>query len=74
MIKVEKHNWQPSFPNEIWITEGNRQGKFTITLKQNNDIEIEFEWDYGYGGRGAEHISIPASQLKGLINEIYPNE
>ena len=69
-MKIERHNWQPSFPNEIWITEGSRSDKFTITLKQGSDVEIEFDWDHSYDGRGTERMFIPLNTLKELIDEI----
>lgn len=70
-LKVDKHIWQPDFPNETWITDERKQDRFQITLKQGSeDIEIEFDWDYGYGGRGSERMSIPIQLLKDLISEL----
>jgi hypothetical protein len=70
MITIERHDWQPSFKNEIWIIDKRRDHSFTITLKQEEEVEIEFEWDYGWGGRGSERMTIPIQQLKDLLNEI----
>jgi hypothetical protein len=70
MLKIERHDWQPSFKNEIWITDKNRDHGFTITLKQDADIEIEFDWDYGYGGRGTERMFISIELLTQLIKDI----
>lgn len=69
-LKIERHEWQPSWPNEIHITDKRRQECFTIYFKQNSDVEIEFEWDHGYGGRGSESMSIPIELLKNIIKEI----
>ena len=69
-LKIEKHKWQPDFPDETWIVSEQGQDTFTITLKQGEDIEIEHDWDYGYGGRGCERIDIPVALLKELIKEL----
>jgi hypothetical protein len=69
-LKIEKHKWQPSFKDEIWITDKRKQEEFQITLKQGEDIEIEFVWDHGWGGRGTERMIIPVQLLKDLISEL----
>jgi len=69
-LKIEKHKWQPNFPDETWITDEGKQRTFTITLNQGGNIEIECDWDYGYGGRGTERTEIPIEQLKELIKEL----
>lgn len=69
-LNIKRHLWEPSFPNEIWITDKRKQEEFQITLKRNEDIEIEFTWNYGYGGRGTERMYIPIQLLKELISEI----
>lgn len=68
---IDRYNFEPNFPNEIWIISRNKGDEFIITLKKDNDIEIEFSWDYGYGGRGSSHLYIPFEQLRDLINELY---
>lgn len=70
MLKIEKHIWQPNFPNETWVIDKHKQEEFQITLKQGCDVEIEFSWDYGYGGRGNERMFIPIELLKELILEM----
>lgn len=67
---VEKHKWQPSFPDETWIIDGKKNEQFQITLKQEDDIEIEFTWDYGYGGKGTGRMLIPVQLLKNLIDDL----
>lgn len=70
-IKIEKYNYQPGFPNEIWIIDKDKQEEFQITLKQgSDDIEIDFFWDYGWGGRGSDRMIISAKLLKELMNEL----
>jgi hypothetical protein len=69
-LKIERLNWQPTWPNEIWITDKRGQEEFKITLKQGDDIEIEFEWDYGYGGRGQERMYLPVKLIKDLLDEL----
>jgi hypothetical protein len=69
-LKIDRLNWQPTWPNEIWITDKRRQEEFKITLKQGDDIEIEFEWDYDYGGRGQERMYLPVKLIKDLLNEL----
>ena len=70
-MEIERHIWQPNFPNEIWIKEKiSRQDRFTIILKQGADIEIEFDWDYGYAGRGTERMTIPVKVLTDLLKEL----
>lgn len=69
-LKIEKHKWQPDFPDEIWITDDRKSEQFTITLKQGEDIEIEFNWDHGWGGRGNERMTIPVKTLKDLLAEL----
>lgn len=67
-LLVEKHNWEPSFPNEIWIVDKRKGEEFNIYIKKS-EVEIEFIWDYGYGGRGSERMIIPSEMLKSLLNE-----
>lgn len=70
-LEVEKYlNWEPSFKNEIWISDKRKQHRFTITLKKGEDIEVEFNWDYGNAGSGNERTYIPAQLLKDLISEL----
>ena len=71
---IDRYNFEPNFPNEIWIISRNKGDEFIITLKKDSDIEIEFSWDYGYGGRGSSHLYIPFKQLRDLINELYDGE
>ena len=68
-LKIEKHKWQPNFPNETWIRDETNQRTFTMILKEES-IEIECEWDYGHGGRGTERMEIPVEQLMELIFEL----
>lgn len=69
-LKVEKHNWQPAWPDETIITDQRKNESFTITLKQGEDIQIEFEWDYGHGGRGSSSTDIPVNLLKELLEDL----
>jgi len=71
-MEIEKHHWQPNFPDEISITDDRKNECFEITLKQGADIEIAFDWDYGYGGRGNSRMTIPVQMLKDLLNELEP--
>lgn len=68
---IDRYNFEPNFPNEIWITSKDSGDEFIITLKKGEDIEIEFNWDHGYGGRGSSQLYIPFEQLRDLINELY---
>ena len=69
-LKIERHKWQPSWPDETWIIDKRRQEQFQITLKQGEDIEIEFDWDHDYAGRGTERMHIPAKLLRELLDEL----
>jgi len=70
-MKIERHNYQPSFPDEIWIIDKDKNEEFQITMKQgSDDIEIDFNWDYGWGDRGSDHMTISAKLLKELMNEL----
>ena len=31
-LKIERLNWQPTWPNEIWITDKRGQEEFKITI------------------------------------------
>lgn len=71
MLKIEKHIWQPDFPNEITITDQSNREEFEITLKQNSEnIEISFDWNYGYGGNGSKTTNIPIKLLLELLEEL----
>lgn len=73
-LKIERHNWQPAFKNEIWIMDTNTDREFTITLKEESDIEIDIVWDYGYACRGSERMSIPVDTLLNLLNNLKNNK
>lgn len=69
-LKIERYKWQPGSKDETWIIDKRQQEEFTITLKQDSDIEIEFTWDYGYGARGSGYTNIPVQLLKDLLLEL----
>lgn len=69
-LKIERHKYKPTFPDEIEIIDKRKNEEFIITLSNGEEIEISFNWDYGYGGRGTEQMYIPIKLLRGLLNEL----
>lgn len=69
-LKIERHTWQPAYPNEISILDKRNDCEFEITMKQDSDIEVDFMWDHGYDGNGHEVMILPVALLKQLMNEL----